>query len=75
MVFLYPFGTHEFIPLCSGIRVTRSLVLCVCFVDRFFLFLFCTFSFGHCVICPSSIYGFDYRFGIFKLFSLEKTAV
>jgi len=39
----------------SGVRVTRSLVLCVCFVDR--CVSFCTFSFGHCVVC-SSIYGF-----------------
>ena len=36
-------------------RVTRSLVLYVCFVDR--CVSFCTLSFGHCVIC-SSIYGF-----------------
>ena len=39
----------------SGIRITRSLVLCVCFVDR--CLYFCTFSFGHYVLC-SSIYGF-----------------
>ena len=39
----------------SGVRVTRSLVLCVCFVCR--CLFFCTFSSGHCVICPS-IYGF-----------------
>ena len=24
------------------------------------------FSFGHCVVCPSSIYTSDYPFGIFK---------
>ena len=40
----------------SGIRVTRSLVLCVCFVDR--CLSFCTFSFGHYVVCSSSIYWF-----------------
>ena len=40
----------------SGVRVTRSLVLCVCFVDR--CLSFCTFTFGHCVVCSSSIYGF-----------------
>ena len=40
----------------SAIRVTRSLVLCVCFVDR--CLSFCTVSFGHCVVCSSSIYGF-----------------
>ena len=39
----------------SGVRVTRSLVLYVCFVDR--CSSFCTFSFGHCVVC-SSMYGF-----------------
>ena len=42
-------------PDFSGVRVTRSLVLYVCFVDR--CLSFCTFSFGHCVVC-SSIYGF-----------------
>jgi hypothetical protein len=40
----------------SGVRVTRSLVLYVCFVDR--CLSFCTFPFGHCVVCSSSIYGF-----------------
>jgi hypothetical protein len=35
----------------SGVRVTRSLDLCVCFVDR--CLSFCTFSFGHCVVCSS----------------------
>ena len=43
-------------PVCSGVRVTRSLVLYVCFVDR--CLSFCTFSFGHCVVCSSSSYGF-----------------
>ena len=39
----------------SGVLVTRSVVLCVCFVDR--CLSFCTFSFGHCMVC-SSICGF-----------------
>jgi len=43
-------------PIFSGVRVTRSLVLCVYFVDR--CLSFCPFSFGHCVVCSSSIYGF-----------------
>ena len=43
-------------PIFSGVRVTRSLVLYVCFGDR--CLSFCTFSFGHCVVCSSSIYGF-----------------
>jgi hypothetical protein len=36
-------------PVFSGVSVTRSLVLYVCFVDR--CLSFCTFSFGHCVVC------------------------
>ena len=43
-------------PVFSGVRVTRSVVLCACFVDR--CSSLCTFSFGHCVVCSSSIYGF-----------------
>jgi hypothetical protein len=35
-------------PAFSGVRVTRSSVLCVCIVDR--CLSFCTFSFGHCVL-------------------------
>ena len=44
------------LPVYSGVRVTPSLVLCVCFVDR--CLSFCRFSFGHCVVCSSSIYEF-----------------
>ena len=40
-------------PVLSGVRVTPSLVLYVCFVDRWM-----SFSFGHYVVCSSSIYGF-----------------
>jgi hypothetical protein len=43
-------------PVFSGVRVTRSLILYVCFVDR--CLSFCTFSFGNCAVCSSSIYGF-----------------
>jgi hypothetical protein len=53
----------------SGVHVTRSLVLCVFFIDR--CWSFCTFSFDHCVVCSSSIYGFWLPpFSIFKLFLL-----
>ena len=52
-------------PVFSRVRVTRSLVLYVCFVDR--CLSFCIFSFGHCVVC-SSIYDSYCPFGIFKLF-------
>ena len=43
-------------PVFSGVRVTRSLVLYVCFIDRYLSF--CPFSFGHCVVCTSSLFGF-----------------
>ena len=62
----YPSGAPEFI---SGFRVTRSLVLCVCFLDR--CLYFCAFSFDQFVVCPSSIHRFtdsDYLLGIFKLY-------
>jgi hypothetical protein len=42
-------------PVLSGVRVTISLVLFVCFVDR--CLSFCSFSFGNCVFCSPSIYG------------------
>jgi hypothetical protein len=43
-------------PVLSGARVMLYLVLYVCFVGR--CLSFCTFSFGHCIVCSSSIYGF-----------------
>jgi hypothetical protein len=48
-------------PVFSGVRVTRSLVLYVCFVDR--CLSFCTFSFGHCLsyllcLCESKLNDF-----------------
>ena len=62
---LLTLSEHPSSPLVfSGVRVTRSLVLYVCFVDC--CLSFCTFSFGHYFLllyivsnCP---------FGIFKLF-------
>jgi hypothetical protein len=44
----FPSGASKFIPGFSGVRVTRSLVLCVCFVDRC-LYL-CTFFFDICCL-------------------------
>jgi len=52
-------------PVFIGVRVTRSLVLWVCFIDR--CLSFCTFSFGHCVV-HFRYTDSDYPFGIFKLF-------
>ena len=43
-------------PSFSGIHIFRSLALYICFADR--CWSFCPFSFGPCVVCPSSIYGF-----------------
>jgi hypothetical protein len=41
-------------PVFRGVRFTRSLLLCTCFVDR--CLFFCHSSFGHCVVCSASIY-------------------
>ena len=43
-------------PVFSGVCVTRSIVFCVCFIDR--CLSLCTFSCGHCIVCSSSIYRF-----------------
>ena len=39
-------------PVFSGVRVARSLVLCVIFCRL--LFVLCPFSFGDCIFCPSN---------------------
>ena len=57
--FILPMGHIEqklLTSVFSGVCVTWSLVIYVCFVDR--CLYFCPFSFGHCVVCSSSIYGF-----------------
>jgi hypothetical protein len=43
-------------PVLCVVRVTRSLVWCVCFVNL--CLSLCAFSFCNCVVCSSSIYGF-----------------
>ena len=48
--------SDDCITLWFRVRVTRSLDVCVCFVDR--CLPWCPFSFGHCVVCPLLIYGF-----------------
>jgi hypothetical protein len=48
-----PSGAHAFTP---GVHGPRSLILYVMFVDRRLSIY--PFSFDHCVVCPSSIYGF-----------------
>ena len=51
------------------VRVTWSLVLCVCFVDR--CLSFCPISFGHCVVCLSSVYEFWLRLWYLQIFREE----
>ena len=53
-------------PLFSEVRVTRSLVLCVCFVDRYLSF--CPFSLATVLSVLLRYTDSDYPFGIFKLF-------
>ena len=53
------------LPVFSGVRVIRSLVLCVCFVNR--CMFFCPFSLVLCVLLRFT--DSDYPFGIFKLFN------
>ena len=61
----YPSGAPKFTPMFSGFRVTRSLVLYACFVNRYLSL--CPFS----LIIVSSVrlrfMDSDYPFGIFKL--------
>jgi hypothetical protein len=56
-------------PVLSGVRVTRSLVLCVCFVDRYFSF--CSFPLAIVLSVLLRFTDSDYPFGIFKLFLLK----
>ena len=54
-------------PVFSVVRVTRSLVLCACFVDRCLSFYLCLL-----IIVLSLLHRYidsDYSFSIFKLFS------
>ena len=64
----YPPRAPEFAPVFSGVCVTLSLVLCVCFVDR--CLSFCPFSFGQLSVLRRSTDS-GYPFGIFTLFLYE----
>ena len=52
----------------SGVRVTRSLVLCVCFVDL--CLSFCSFSLAIVLSVRLRFTDSDYPFGIINLFIL-----
>jgi hypothetical protein len=47
-------GAPELSPVLIGVRVAQYFVVCVCFFFFYHCLSFCPFSFGHCVICPSS---------------------
>jgi hypothetical protein len=64
----YPSGAPEFTPIFSGVRVTRSLILCVWFEDR--CLSFCTFSVAT-VLSVLRYTDSDYPFDIFKLFFIH----
>jgi hypothetical protein len=49
-------------PVFSGVHVTRSLVLCVCFVDR------CPFFHSLFVLFVLPFTNYDDPFGIFQFF-------
>jgi hypothetical protein len=60
---VYPFLECEYI--FSGVRVTRSLALCVCFIDRVCIVVLFLLTIVLSVLrCTDS----DYRFDIFNLF-------
>ena len=67
-------GAPEFTPgfwwgSCYSIFSFLCSVLYIAVCLGFFLFFFlCRFSFGHCVVCPSSIYGFLLPFWYFQTF-------
>ena len=52
-------------PVFNRVRGTRSLVLCVCFVDRYLSF--CTFFLAIVLSVLLRFTDSDYPFGIFKL--------
>ena len=61
----YLSGAPEFIPVFSGVHVTRSLVLYVCFVGH--CLSFCTFLLAITLSVLLRYTDSDYPFGIFKL--------
>jgi hypothetical protein len=79
---LLPFWSSP--PVFSGVFVARSLLFSVVLCRSLY---FCSFSFGHCIVYPSEIYGFwlplwylrftasDYHFGILDLRLLITTLV
>ena len=73
----YPSGAHEFTPVFSGVHNARSLVLCVCFVDRclsfcpFFCWPLYCLSLFYLLLLITPMVSSDYPYGIFKLFERQ----
>ena len=61
----YPSEATEFTSALSEVRVTRSLVLCVCFVDRCLFPVL--FPLAIALSVPIRITDYYYPFGIFRL--------
>jgi hypothetical protein len=64
----YLSGVPEFTSGFSGVRVTRSLVLYVCFVDRCLSFKFVLFLLAIALSVLLRYTDSDCPFGIFKLY-------
>ena len=65
----YPSGASRSPPAFIGVRVTRSLVLYVCFVDRCLYFVL--FLLANALYVLLRYMDYDCPFGIFKLFILQ----
>ena len=68
----YPSRAHEVTPVFSGFRVTRSLALCVSFVDC--CMSFCTFLLVNLLSVLLRYTDSDYPVGIFKLFLVSSNS-
>ena len=54
-------------PIFRGCHVVQFLVLCVVYCRSLFVLL-CLVHFGHCIVCPFSLYVLRLpHFGIFKI--------
>jgi hypothetical protein len=69
----YPSRSPEFTPGFSGIRVTRSLAVCLSYGDR--CLSFCPFFFAIVLSVLLQYTNYDYTCGIFKLFLFKKDVV
>jgi hypothetical protein len=64
----YTSGAHGVTPVYSGVRVTRFLVLYVCFIDRLCVFVLFPLATVFSVLLQYMYIGSDCPFGIVKCF-------